>query len=297
MKPDIVQIMVLPEGRAEVIIRYWLTGLLICVIGLTIVQQFDKRNAHYTDQVAVLMYHHLHEEDTSSSTIKPELFRQQLAYLQSKGHHFITLDQFKRFLGGAEVPDNAVLVTFDDGYESFYTLGVPILKELQIPAVNFIITETLDHPQEDTPPKMSREQITAMTTGSDLIDAECHTHAFHGKREDGKAYLVQEAGETDQQYIDRMLADTRTCKANVEQADPHQVDTMAYPFGISDKNTAIAVQAAGIRYGFTIRPLMATRGVDPYRIPRINAGAPQVSPEGLEAIIAQKVVAVRKTSR
>ncbi|NHN31839.1 polysaccharide deacetylase family protein [Paenibacillus agricola] len=240
------------------------------------------------------MYHHIAEDDRSSSTITSQLFREQLTYLRSKGYHFITLDELKKFLAGAAVPDKAVLVTFDDGYESFYTLGFPILKELQIPAVNFIITETLDHPQEDTPPKLSREQIIAMTSTSDLVDAECHTHAFHGKRENGKAYLLQETDETDQQYVDRIVADTQACAANVEQIDLIPVDSLAYPFGTSDKNTNQAMQIAGIHYAFTIQPLMATRGVDPLHIPRINAGAPQVTPEGLDAQIRQKIIAVRK---
>jgi peptidoglycan/xylan/chitin deacetylase (PgdA/CDA1 family) len=283
-----------PEGRAEVIIRYWLAGLFVCVIGLTVFQTFDKHDVSYTNQVAVLMYHHLDDEDTSSSTITSGLFREQLTYLRSKGHHFITLDEFKKFLAGAAVPNNAVMVTFDDGYESFYTLAFPVLKDLQIPAVNFIITETLDHPQEDSPPKLSREQLLAMASTSDLIDAECHTHAFHGKRENGKAFLLQDAEETDQQYVDRMVADTQACMANVQQLDSGPIDALAYPFGISDTNTAKAMQLAGIHYAFTIQPLMATRGVDPYHIPRINAGAPEVSPEGLASQIRKKIVAVRK---
>jgi peptidoglycan/xylan/chitin deacetylase (PgdA/CDA1 family) len=239
------------------------------------------------------MYHHIDDEDTSSSTITSQLFREQLAYLRSKGHHFITLDEFKKFLAGAAVPDKAVLVTFDDGYESFYTLAFPVLKEMQIPAVNFIITETLDHPQEDVPTKLSREQIIAMTSTSDLVDTGCHTHAYHGKRENGKAFLLQDPDETDQQYVDRMVSDTRTCIANVKQLDPGNVDYLAYPFGISDTNTAKAMQIAGVHYAFTIQPLMATRSVDPYRIPRINAGSPDVSPEGLNTQIRRKIVAVR----
>lgn len=264
------------------------------MISLTIFQAFDKRDAYYKDQVAVLMYHHIDDVETSSSTITTRLFQEQLTYLRSKGHHFITLDEFKKYLAGAAVPDKAILVTFDDGYESFYKIAFPILKEMQIPAVNFIITETLDHPQEDMPPKLSREQLIDMTSTSDLIDAECHTHAFHGKRENGKAFLLQDTDETDQQYVDRMVADTQTCIANVKQLDPGAVDSLAYPFGTSDKNTAKAMQMAGIHYAFTIQPLMATRSVDPYHIPRINAGSPEVSPEALNLQISRKIVAVRK---
>jgi hypothetical protein len=94
-----------------------------------------------------------------------------------------------------------------------------------------------------------------MTSTSDLIDAGCHTHAFHGKHENGKAFLLQDTEETDQQYVDRMVSDTQTCIANVQQLDSGSIDTLAYPFGISDKTTAKAIQIAGLHYAFTISSL------------------------------------------
>jgi peptidoglycan/xylan/chitin deacetylase (PgdA/CDA1 family) len=269
-----------------------MTGLLLCIIGLTFVQTFDKHEARYANQVAVLMYHHIHDEDTSSSTITTQLFHDQLEYLQKNGHHFISLDEYKQFMGGSSVPDNAVMVTFDDGYESFYTNAFPVLKQLHIPAVNFIITGTLDHPLDDIPAKLSREQIIEMTTSSNLIDAQCHTNAFHDKRENGQALLLKDSSETDQQYVERMTADTQACIANVKQVNPREIDALAYPYGIYDDQTAQVVRGAGVRYAFTIEPLMALRSDNPLKIPRINAGNPQVSPQGLNSMIAKKIVTI-----
>ncbi|HVU53013.1 MAG TPA: polysaccharide deacetylase family protein [Polyangia bacterium] len=40
----------------------------------------------------------------------------------------------------------AVLVTFDDGYRSYHDLAYPVLKQYDIPALNFVVTSLLDEP-------------------------------------------------------------------------------------------------------------------------------------------------------
>ncbi|WP_052487314.1 polysaccharide deacetylase family protein [Gordoniibacillus kamchatkensis] len=255
----------------------------------------------YTDQVAVLMYHHLDETAQSSSTIKPELFRAQLELLKSKQIHFITLDQFKKFLDGTgKVPDNAALVTFDDGYESFYTKAYPILRQLEVPAVNFVITGDLEHPKETYIPSLSREQIRAMLSESpNLIAIGCHTDAMHGKLPSGDAIMVgrEEQGgvkESDEAYRQRVLADTSTCLGKLNELSPATVDTMAYPYGITTPAASRLVGQAGVRYAFTITPSMATQGTDLLQIPRINGGSPNVTPDGLYKTILHRIVRVNE---
>jgi peptidoglycan/xylan/chitin deacetylase (PgdA/CDA1 family) len=255
----------------------------------------------YSGQVAVLMYHHLDETAESSSTIKPELFRAQLQYLKSKHYHFITMNEFKAFLNGTgSVPSNAALVTFDDGYESFYKEAYPILRELGIPAHNFVITGDLEHPQETYIPSLSRDEIRTMLRESPgLISIGCHTDAMHGKLPSGEAIMTgreQKGGvtETDEAYRQRILNDTKTCLAKLNELSPTPVDTMAYPFGITTDAATRLVGEAGVRYAFTITPEMTVRGVDPLRIPRINAGSPNITPEGLHKTILHRIVRVEK---
>jgi peptidoglycan/xylan/chitin deacetylase (PgdA/CDA1 family) len=253
----------------------------------------------YTEQVAVLMYHHLDETAKSSSTITPELFRAQLETLKRKQVHFITLEQFEKFMDGSgTVPSNAALVTFDDGYESFYTKAYPILRELNVPAVSFVITGDLEHPQETYIPSMSREQIRTMLSESPgLIAVGCHTDAMHDKLPSGDAMLTgrkQEGGvmESDDAYRQRVLADTRACLGKLNELSPVKVDTMAYPFGITTPLASKLVGEAGVRYAFTITPSMATRDTDLMHIPRINGGSPNVTPDGLFKTILHRIVRV-----
>lgn len=272
--------------------RFIVSIVLSLAIGLTAVSGFADQSPRYANQVAVLMYHHVHDTDKSSGTITPALFRDQLAYLQDEGYSFITLDQFRGFMDGSgEVPDNAVLVTFDDGYESFNTFALPVLQQLQIPAVNFIITDSLAHPKEDVPPKMSADDIRRATAAPASIEAQCHTDAFHGKRDNGKALLLQDSSETDDAYRKRLAADTASCIAKLRAIVDKPVDTLAYPFGIYDSKAAAAIGSAGIRFAFTIAPGMAVASGNPMNIPRINGGNPHITPKALQKAIVRRIVA------
>lgn len=278
--------------------------LLLTALGIGLLApmlQASRSTDYYKGQVAVLMYHHVDETAESSSTVTPRLFRAQLELLKQRKYHFITMDEFLKFMDGtADVPGNAVLVTFDDGYESFYTKAYPILRELQVPAVNFVITGDLEHPKETYIPSMSREEIRSMLSESpQLVSFGCHTNAMHDKLPSGEAALIGRATqngqkETTEAYKERVLSDTKTCLAKLSELTAKPVNTMAYPFGITNPAATALVAQAGVRYAFTITPDMATRKADLLRIPRINAGSPNITPEGLYKTILHRIVAVRE---
>ncbi|MDQ0897036.1 MULTISPECIES: polysaccharide deacetylase family protein [unclassified Paenibacillus] len=271
-------------------------SILVSLIGLTLLltplQAKRSGDIYYQDQVAVLMYHHVHEKDTSSSTITSSLFQNQLQSLLSKGYHFISLEEFKQFMEGATVPSNAVLVTFDDGYQSFYTAAYPILKSFRIPAVNFVITNDLTNPLGSYIPSMSKEQINEMTHATNFIDIGCHTDKLHHKLPSGKAALVGRLdAESDDAYKQRVFKDTQACIGKLAGLTDVPLDTMAYPFGITSPAATEQAAEAGIRYAFTISPEMATRSADRLLIPRINAGSPGITPELLHRQIQRRVMA------
>lgn len=250
----------------------------------------------YSDQVAVLAYHHIDNAAKSNVTITSDLFEAQLKDLLSRGYHFITLTQFKKFLAGGPVPDNAVLVTFDDGYESFYTYAFPVLEKLHIPAVNFVITRGLDDPRYSKLPSLTRDEVAQMAKSPVEFDFECHTDSLHEQTADGKPLftsLLMKDGrqETQAEYEHRIIDDTMACRRKLESLQQGEVDAFAYPFGIYDGPSSQLIAQAGIRYAFTTVSEMATRDVDPMQIPRINAGSPFIRPNSINNLIVRKVQA------
>ncbi len=101
-------------------------------------------------QVPILMYHHLRVNPLPFNPIwaalfvSPFQFQQQLEYLSSHAYTTVTLDDILDALDGKKtLPQKAVVITFDDGYQSFYDNAFPLLKKNNMQAIDFIITDVV----------------------------------------------------------------------------------------------------------------------------------------------------------
>lgn len=105
-------------------------------------------------QVVILMYHGLVEDTRRSEWTQLSVgkFEQQIRHL-ALYYSPVSLEQAVEHLSGrTELPDNPVVVTFDDGYRSTYELGFPVLKKYGVPASVFITTSLLGH--TEIPPRI-----------------------------------------------------------------------------------------------------------------------------------------------
>jgi len=100
------------------------------------------------------MYHHIQTleqaQQTNSTylTVTPETFAGQMDYLAAHGYQVIGMQQLVDFLEqGISLPAKAVLLTFDDGYEDFYTQAYPILRDRNLKATVFLATGLMDNPE------------------------------------------------------------------------------------------------------------------------------------------------------
>jgi len=101
-------------------------------------------------QAVVLMYHGFTDRPSDGivnyqgNRLQQNTFCRQLAFLK-ENCAIVTLRQVAASLsGGPPLPDYAVALTIDDGYESVYTLGFPALREAKAPATLFVATQFLD---------------------------------------------------------------------------------------------------------------------------------------------------------
>jgi peptidoglycan/xylan/chitin deacetylase (PgdA/CDA1 family) len=253
----------------------------------------SMNEVYYRDEVAVIVYHQIDDTDQSSVTITSARFRGQLSDLLNRGYHFVSLAEFKKFLSGDSIPDNAVLVTFDDGYESFVKRAVPILQQMRIPAVNFVITRHLEFPLEEGLSFLTREEIRNTAADANIFEFQCHSDSLH-KWRNGKSLLTQKLvqygiPENEEQYRMRIFQDTNRCIEKLHSLTLKPVDTYAYPYGSYNPVSVEILQQAGIRYAFTTSSGIATRRTDPMLIPRINAGSPYVQTSSVHNLILRAV--------
>jgi peptidoglycan/xylan/chitin deacetylase (PgdA/CDA1 family) len=95
--------------------------------------------------VSILTYHHLSDHDPSYpydpnvADATPAQFRRQMEMVARYGTP-IGIDDLVRALAGAPLPNNPVMVTFDDGYLSCHDVALPILRAVGVRATFFVST-------------------------------------------------------------------------------------------------------------------------------------------------------------
>ena len=93
---------------------------------------------------AILCYHRIGTEGVPLfSVLPPEVFERQMRFLR-KHYRIISLDQLCRELQDPQSVEQAVAITFDDGYRDLYSYAFPILQKYQIPATIFLVVGSIE---------------------------------------------------------------------------------------------------------------------------------------------------------
>lgn len=249
-------------------------------------------------RLAVLLYHHVDPEYTSDYTITPEELESHVVMLLKEGYTFYSLEDIQHLLDGdAGMPAKGVMLTFDDGYESFYTEVMPIAEKYDIPVTCFVVTNFLVQPNPQALPHMRGSEMRELAK-SKLADLGGHSHNAHRNitAPDGsqQPFLTSPmldaqtgAEESTDQYQARIQADFAK---NAEMLRVEGVTTglqhFAFPFNQSTPAAVHMGQAAGFRYFYIGDDALVTAQTDPTAIPRINAGSPGITADVLKKHLA-----------
>jgi peptidoglycan/xylan/chitin deacetylase (PgdA/CDA1 family) len=98
-------------------------------------------------RIPILMYHSISQLDESAKGpyyrigTSPRVFGEQLRFLRTNGYQSIGLQQAVGLVEGAgRGPEKPVVLTFDDGYQDFYTEAFPLLSRFGYSASVFLPT-------------------------------------------------------------------------------------------------------------------------------------------------------------
>jgi len=115
---------------------------------------YDYVLSHRAQSAAILVYHRITDDVADSdAAILPDAgvsvtcFRRQMSFVKQKMNPVPLRDLAKCLREGRQMPERAVAVTFDDGYEDNHRLAYPVLKEWGIPATIFVTTGFVDAPE------------------------------------------------------------------------------------------------------------------------------------------------------
>lgn len=225
-----------------------------------------NRNEVHPRRALVLQYHSVVDDLEKAIAASPyerlfsvgkEAFAEQLRWLAGAGYRFLSNAQLVDALRGqSEWPRRAVVVTFDDGWQSIYDHAWPVLRELHIPATIFLTTDPkaevfTKKAAVDAPltPAMVREMAAAG------IDFQGHG-VTHGD--------LSRMAETD---VRRELSNSR---AAIESLTRRPVDTYSLPGTTRHTRELVRIsRALGYRAIHTPFIGAVTPGANPMMIRRI----------------------------
>ena len=269
--------------------RTWLraVSLLLAAFGAWLLAgaqaQAAGANPNQEPGVTALVYHDVVQTpsaDDEADTVSTKALTEQLSWMQAQGYRFMTQDEFLQARKGrAAYPAKPALLTFDDGYVSFYTQAYPVLRTLNIPATVALVGSWLapvgnamvqwDTRQAPREKFLSKQQLREMTA-SGLVDIASHSYDLHrgvlaNPNGDLKPAAVTrvydtktEAFETEEAYRNRLRKDLERNARFLAEYTGRPVRMVVWPYG---RYTAIGNDVAQETGAQVVLTLDSTSGL------------------------------------
>ena len=136
--------------------------------------QLVKETTPEIPRITALCYHEVRPDRKEDLlNVPPEFFRRHIQEFKKAGYKFIDVSDLQQYrMGTAELPEKAVLISFDDGYADNYTYAYPILLEEQVPGTFFVVSGTVGHDNRMTADELREMQANGMKIGSHTVSHE-----------------------------------------------------------------------------------------------------------------------------
>lgn len=210
---------------------------------------------------SVLMYHSLDDCGSVISTA-PRDFQRQMEMLHQGEYNVISFGQLASSLRqGRPLPGKSVVITFDDGFSSVYTVAAPVLEQYGFPATVFLVAgycgKTNDWPSQ--PPGLPSMSLMTWSQVQELDRQgfEVGAHTCTHPRLD----LVAD---------DELEYELVESKAFIEDKLGHSVELFSYPYGRVSQSSAAMVQQTYLG-ACTTRLGPVKDKSDPWAIQRIDS--------------------------
>jgi biofilm PGA synthesis lipoprotein PgaB len=255
--------------------------LLLVLIGITssylMANEMPNMCSHDQNQneFTILSYHEIADNsETLDATyaVTPSHFDEQMNWLIDNGYHFISVDDILKYRkNGKKLPEKAVLITFDDGYQSVYANAYPVLKKHKIPFVIALVgswlngKKTVDFSGHMIPRNkfMTQREIRGMRS-SGLCEVASHSYQAHeglqgnpqGNMEpaittrlwfnDTKTY------EDEKSYQKRIYTDLLENNIYLEEYTGQKPRVMVWPYGHYNIESRRIAEKLGMPIGLTL---------------------------------------------
>lgn len=213
-------------------------------------RKFDHRGGLSLEgyqKVPVLCYHYFSGTCNSSLCTTSTDFDNQMKYLKDNGYWVITLEALLGFTKYDEtIPENAVVITIDDGYRSGYEIAYPILKEYGFVATLFVYTDFVGSCRN----AVTWDQLKEMKAHGFEVESHTLTHCDLSKKNEA---------EDDAAYTEKITREIVESKALLDKMLHQNTFAIAFPYGRYNGKVLDICKEAGYKLGLTVK-----RGGNPF---------------------------------
>lgn len=209
-------------------------------------------------KIPIIMYHYVeYVQDIKDFirkrlAINPYTFESQLLSLKQNNFDTYFVRDIPDILDGKiDYSTKSAILTFDDGYEDFYTDVFPLLKKYQMKATIYVICDFID-----SRGFLKDQQIIKMIE-SGLVEIGDHTmdHLYLKNTQEAVAY---------KQIV--------ACKDQLEKNYNIKVKTFAYPYGAFDERITKIVKEASFSAAVSVISGTMQSTDNLYFLSRIRSG-------------------------
>ena len=217
-------------------------------------------------RVPILMYHSISDNLFAKSrpyyqiNTSPGVFARQMRWLRHNGYRSMNLGEMLAAMQSGQDVSKTVVITFDDGYQDFYTDGLAIMKQCGLSATIFLATDRI----RDTAVRIEGADYLTWREVRELhaegIEFGSHTVTHPDLRSLGPEQIDYELGYS---------------KETIEQKLGAPVPSFAYPFAFPEEDRDFtrylsdALENHGFENGVSTIIGRARPGSNRYYLPRL----------------------------
>ena len=197
------------------------------------------------NSVLILMYHKLSDNpnEISDFCIKPSDFEKDICILKQEGYVFCTAGDLVNL--NKENKAKYVLITFDDGYESDYTLALPILEKYNAKATFFVFGGAIGRPDY-----IDEKQLFNLSQSK---NAEIGNHSYNLHNNTyARIKQMYLSSENDSVIVDDFVKN----KIILEKITGKSITALSYPNGIHNDRIDTQLRKCGISITFSTNERM-----------------------------------------
>lgn len=207
----------------------------------------------------ILTYHSVSAARTPLH-VSPALFAQQAEWLAGNVRVARLAEVVEALRERKRLPQRTVVLTFDDGFENFYTAAAPVLRRFRFPATVFLPTafcgKTNAWPGQPSwvpaEPLLNWEQVRELAEEGFAFGAHSHTHP-----------VLTEVSPAE---AEREIEQSRR---EVEAATGRAAEFFCYPYGQLNPSVRTLVQKHFVGACSTAAGILEPRA-DPFALPRVD---------------------------